>query len=97
MFWKNTSRVTNACKGVLDCLWIKLRIENAANRGAYLGVVTAMGAAVHRPSLFGDRLAEDEDTSVEAGTATIPVAPLPLGRCPPGHSREQRVEGRAQK
>jgi hypothetical protein len=58
MFWENTLRVSNACKEVLDCLWIKSRIENTANGGVCLEVVTAMGAAVHRPSLFGDWLAE---------------------------------------
>jgi hypothetical protein len=60
MFWKNTLRVRNACQGVLDYLWIKSRIENAANGGLCLGVVTAMGVAVHRPGLSGDWLAEAE-------------------------------------
>jgi hypothetical protein len=60
MFWKNTLTVSIACKGVLDCLWIELRIKNAANGGVCLGVVTAMAPAVHRPGLSGDRLAEAE-------------------------------------
>ena len=55
-------RVSIACKIVLDCLWIESRIENAANGGFCLGVVTTMGAAVHRPGLFSDRMAEAESS-----------------------------------
>ena len=62
MFLENTLRVSIACKVVLDCLWIESRIENAANKGFCLGVVTAMGAAVHRPGLSGDRLAKAESS-----------------------------------
>ena len=60
MFWENILRVSNACKGVLECLWIESRIKNAANGGVCLGVVTAMGVAVHRPGLANDRLAKAE-------------------------------------
>ena len=43
-------------------MWIELRIENAANGGFCLGVVTAMGAVVHRPSLSDNWLAEAESS-----------------------------------
>jgi hypothetical protein len=46
MFWENTLRVSNACKGVLDCVWIKSRIKNAANGGVCLGLVTALACPV---------------------------------------------------
>jgi hypothetical protein len=91
MFWKHTLRVSNTCKGVLDYLWIESRIKNVANGGVCLGVVTAMGTAVHRPGLSGDRLAEAKDAGAEDGTAIVPVAPPPLGRCPPGGGQEQCV------
>ena len=71
MFWKNTLRVSNACKGVLDCLWIESRIENTANGGVCLGVVTAMGVVVHRPSLSSDRL--DVAESSNFGVVTAPT------------------------
>ena len=61
-------RVSIACKVVLDCLWIESRIENAANRGFCLGVVTTMGEAVHRPGLFGARLDMAESSSFEVVT-----------------------------
>jgi hypothetical protein len=54
-----------------------------------------MGMVVHCPGLSGDRLAEAEDAGAEDGTANVSVAPPPLGQCPPGRGREQRVEGRA--
>ena len=57
MFWKNTLRVSNACKAVLDYMLIESRIEIAYNRGVCLGVVTAMVGEVHRPGLSGDWLA----------------------------------------
>ena len=60
MFRENILRVSNTCKGVLDCLWSESRIKNTANGGVCLRVVTAMGVAVHRPGLSGDRLAEVE-------------------------------------
>ena len=56
-------RVSNAFKRVLDCLWIESRIENAANGGVCLGVVTAMGAAVHRPGMSSDQLDVAESSS----------------------------------
>ena len=68
MFLENILRVSNACKGVLDCVWIKSRIVNATNRGFCLGVVTAMAGAVHRPGLSGDRLAEAESSRFEVVT-----------------------------
>ena len=43
---------------MLDCLWIESRIKKASNGGFCLGVVTAMGAVVHHPSLSSDWLAE---------------------------------------
>ena len=62
MFSKNTLRVSNACKGVLDYMWIELRIEITANGGFCLRVVTAMAGAVHHPGLSGDRLDEAESS-----------------------------------
>ena len=61
-------RVSIACKVVLDCLWIESRIENAANGGFCLGVVTAMGEVVHRPGLSGVRLDMAESSSFEVVT-----------------------------
>ena len=61
-------RVSIACKVVLDYLWIESRIENAANGGFCLGVVTAMGEVVHRPGLSGDRLDMVESSSYEVVT-----------------------------
>ena len=61
-------RVSISCKVVLDCLWIESRIENAANGGFCLGVVTAMGEAVHRPGLSGARLDMVESSSFEVVT-----------------------------
>jgi hypothetical protein len=63
MFWENTLRVSNTCKGVLDCVWIESRIENAANGGVCLGLVTTLGVVVHRPGLSGDRLTVAESSS----------------------------------
>ena len=63
MFWKNTLRVSDACKGVLDCMWIESRIEIASNRGVCLGVVTAMTGVVHRPGLSVDWLAMTESSN----------------------------------
>ena len=51
MFLENILRVSNACKGVLDYVWIESRIVNAANKVFCLRVVTAMGESVHRPGL----------------------------------------------
>ena len=65
MFWENILRVSIPCKVVLDCLWIESRIENAANSGFCLGVVTAMGEAVHRPGLSSARLDMAESSSIE--------------------------------
>ena len=48
MFLEKNLRVSNACKGVLDLVWIESRIVNAANGGFCLKVVTAMAGAVHR-------------------------------------------------
>ena len=61
-------RVSIACKVVLDCLWIESRIENVANRGFCLRVVTAMGEAVHRLGLSGARLDMAESSSFEVVT-----------------------------
>ena len=61
-------RVSIACKVVIDCLWIESRIENAANGGFCLGVVTAMGEAVHRPGLSSARLDMAESSSIEVVT-----------------------------
>ena len=61
-------RVSIAFKVVLDCLWIKSRIKNAANGGFCLGVVTAMGEAVHRLGLSGARLDMSESSSFEVVT-----------------------------
>ena len=75
-------RVSNACKGVLDCLWIESRIEYAANEGVCLGVVTTMGVAVHRPSLSGDRLDMPESSSFGVVTAPTGVHRHWLGGAP---------------
>ena len=47
---------------MLDCLWIESRIENVANRGFCLSVVTAMGAVVHCPGLSGDWLTKGKSS-----------------------------------
>ena len=70
MFLENILRVSNACKGVLDCVWIESRIENAANGGVRLRLVTALGAAVHRPGLSSDWL-----TVAESGSFLVVTAP----------------------
>ena len=61
-------RVSIACKVVLDCLWIELRIKNAANRGFCLRVVTAMGEAVHHLGLSSARLDMAKSSSFEVVT-----------------------------
>ena len=61
-------RVSIACKVVLDCLWIESRIKNAANGGFCLGVVTAMGEAVHRLGLSSALLDMAESSSFEVVT-----------------------------
>ena len=58
-------------------MWIESRIENAANKGFCLGVVTAMGAAVHHPSLSGDRLAKAESSWFGVVTALGAVVHRP--------------------
>ena len=62
MFWENTLRISNACKGVLDDIWIESRIKIAANEGFCLRVVTAMAGAVHRPGLYSNQLAKTESS-----------------------------------
>ena len=52
-------------------MWIESRIENAANGGVCLGVVTAMGVAVHHPGLSSDRL--DVAESSNFGVVTAPT------------------------
>ena len=49
-------------------MWIESRIENVANRGFCLRVVTAMGEAVHRLGLSGARLDMAESSSFELVT-----------------------------
>jgi hypothetical protein len=73
MFWKNILRVSSTCKGVLDYVWIESRIKNAANKGVCFELVTALGAVVHRPSLFGDRLTVAESSSFVVVTAPTRV------------------------
>ena len=53
-------RVSNACKGVLDYMWIESRIKNAANRGVCFGVVTAIAGAVHHLGLSDMHMTEAE-------------------------------------
>ena len=61
-------RISIACKVVLDYLWIESRIENAANGGFCLAVVTAMGEAVHRLGLSDARLDMAESSDFEVVT-----------------------------
>ena len=53
---------------MLDYLWIKSRIKNAANGYFCLGVVTAIGEAVHRLGLSGNLLDMAERSSFEVVT-----------------------------
>ena len=83
-------RVSIACKVVLDCLWIESRIKNAANGGFCLGVVTAMGEAVHRLGLSGARLDMSESSSFEVVTGHDGVHRHVHDGAPPGCVRCHR-------
>jgi hypothetical protein len=83
MFWENTLRVSNACKGMLDYMWIESRIENTANGGVCLGLVTALGAAVHHPSLSDDWLTVVKNNSFGVVTAPTSVHHHRHGSAPP--------------
>ena len=73
MFLENILRVSNACKGVLDYVWIESRIVNTANRVFFLGVVTAMAGAVHHHGLSGDWVTMADSSSFMVITAPTSV------------------------
>jgi hypothetical protein len=97
MFWKNILRVSSTCKGVLDYVWIESRIKNAANKGVCFELVTALGAVVHRPSLFGDRLTVAESSSFVGHRPYWGTPPLAWQCTAVGHPVPPSLFGREQR
>ena len=66
-----------------------MRIENTANRGVCLEVVTTMGTAVHHPGMSGDRLDVAKSNKWKGATGASSAHYLYEGGALPHHHHMQ--------